>query len=59
MVLNVEPFKAWDQVMYRPRCEISRKFAVLVGKKNLMPMDIRVIKDLGYRIEHVVMEVTE
>lgn len=33
-----------------PQCELSRKFAALLGQKTLTPADCELIRGLGYEI---------
>lgn len=50
-VLTVSVLNHWGRVTIRPECELSRKFAELLGQKTLTEADIEIIKKLGYEVK--------
>jgi hypothetical protein len=44
--------------MVYPACDTSRKFAELLGTKTITPQALKIIRELGYKVEAVLPEDT-
>jgi hypothetical protein len=44
--------------MVYPACDTSRKFAELLGTKTITPQALKIIRELGYKVEAVLPEET-
>lgn len=50
-VLFVTVIEYWGRKNFRPECDVSRRFAQLLGQKNLSEGDLEIIKTMGYKVK--------
>jgi hypothetical protein len=54
-IISVKEKSVWGNVLVYPNNDTAVKFTQLLGKKTFTPLDLEIIKSLGYNIEYIVL----
>jgi hypothetical protein len=53
--ISVKEKSVWGNVLVYPNNETAVKFTQLLNKKTFAPIDLEIIKSLGYNIEYIAL----
>ena len=54
MRITINPKSVYGKTAFYPGCDLSRKFAELLGQTTLTHADLKIIASMGYDIHYVV-----